>query len=891
MSQQVHEVLVYHHSHLDVGYTQHPLTVWARQEDYLRRALVLADRYASRGPGEQFKWTVESTAVVERFLRDAAETEVDQFVRLSHGGLIETTGMYCNTTPLFTPAELVASFRPLKRLRDQLGIPISSAINHDVNGQSWLLPDLLQDLGIDLLLMGINQDSARPPAPRPRAFWWEGYGGHQILTWNGEHYGWGQYVGIPYPEAWHRSAIDLERSHQILTEYLDGIVERGYPYDFALVSVTNTVTWDNDGPNEALLQFIHLWNAHFTDVKMKMITPRELPPYLARQSAEAIRHVRGEWTDWWAHGVGSSARETALARWASRVWQGAAVSRMLLGDVDDADHREFARREANVVENLMLYDEHTWGSAQSISQPDTIDSLGQWSSKAAHAYDAAAESWRLWTLASRGWAERHETQDPAVMVFNPLPWPLKQRVILPHWRAGEDFGSAWPLQELARDCELANPISPAPIIGDPVDYGLVDIPAFGFRLLQLGRVPASDASSVTVDRWSLNNAWFQLTVDSQRGAIRSLKTVSDSEEWCIPDSEWMLGEYVYQRFETPRGRSDLQPPVPAADVRQHLASTTARVRRVAGIHESRGPGLCALRVDLEAEGVRSLSVTYTLYEQEPWIDLTYEIDKSPQMMLESLYIAFPADLPGAQLHYESGGAVVQAEKDQLPNACRDYYSVQNWADLSNCARGMAVAMPDTPLIMWGGLTVGAFAEHHEGAQPVLLSWVMNNLWHTNFKASQEGPLVIHYRIYPHCGAFAPAVMKKFGAESTVPLLTMPLMSRDAGTLCESSLPATRKKDRESFCTMTPATATILSVEPAPQRSAEELEHWYVCLQLADAVDSGRLWWNASFVPCAAWECNLQRCRLSALPIDADGAVLWSGPAHGLIMMEVTGHMT
>ncbi len=37
-----------------------------------------------------------------------------------------------------------------------LGIPISIDFNHDVNRESWLLPDLLHEMGIDLLIMGIS---------------------------------------------------------------------------------------------------------------------------------------------------------------------------------------------------------------------------------------------------------------------------------------------------------------------------------------------------------------------------------------------------------------------------------------------------------------------------------------------------------------------------------------------------------------------------------------------------------------------------------------------------------------------------------------------------------------------------------------------------------------
>jgi len=48
---------------------------------------------------------------------------------------------------------------------------------------------------------------------------------------------------------------------------------------------------------------------------------------------------------------------------------------------------------------------------------------------------------------------------------------------------------------------------------------------------------------------------------------------------------------------------------------------------------------------------------------------------------------------------------------------------------------------------------------------------MNNYWHTNYKADQEGVAVFRYSLCPH-GVFNPTDAERFGIERSQPLLAM-----------------------------------------------------------------------------------------------------------------------
>jgi alpha-mannosidase len=49
---------------------------------------------------------------------------------------------------------------------------------------------------------------------------------------------------------------------------------------------------------------------------------------------------------------------------------------------------------------------------------------------------------------------------------------------------------------------------------------------------------------------------------------------------------------------------------------------------------------------------------------------------------------------------------------------------------------------------------------------------MNNHWHTNYRADQEGPVWFHFAIQPH-GAYDPVAATHFGVETTEPLIVAP----------------------------------------------------------------------------------------------------------------------
>ena len=182
------EVLILHHSHVDVGYTHPQSMYWELQKDYLSAALDMLDR-TENWPDDlsRPRWTAEATAPVLRWLETATPTDVARLKKHLRSGHFGISGFEYNTTPLSSAEGLARQLYPVRMLREKLGADIRTVNQHDVTGIPWSAVDLLLDSKIELLIMGINLHLSGTPGPRPAVYRWKGPSGRELLVMNGEH--------------------------------------------------------------------------------------------------------------------------------------------------------------------------------------------------------------------------------------------------------------------------------------------------------------------------------------------------------------------------------------------------------------------------------------------------------------------------------------------------------------------------------------------------------------------------------------------------------------------------------------------------------------------------------------------------------------------------------
>jgi alpha-mannosidase len=836
----ISEILLLHHSHTDIGYTNYQDNVFALQRDYMGRALDLAERYADGDEGERFVWTCETTVLAEDFFRTARTADIERALALARAGLLRFGGMFCNVTPLYSADLLERSLAQAERLRRDYRLDIRYALNCDVNGQSWGLVEMLLDSGFEGIAMALNRVMARDPQPRPRGFRWEGPSGRAILAWNGEHYGFGHHYGIPRVLEGGRWTKDIEASHPLVAAYLARLESSGYPHDFAFLQITSTFMWDNGGPQEELVSFVREWNRRGYLPRMRIGGLEEL---FARLGAgPGLPLLSGDWSDSWAQGVGSSAYETALVRRAqSRLASADLLSSVLPGVSPPSDTGREDR--ARAVGGLSLYCEHTWGGFDSVSNEGSANARGQWYRKASYAYEGNAAATRLVQAAMNGLASRLPQPDGkgglTACVFNPLPWPRRVSLMLPRCEA-----TGWEEAQFERNLELDSPQGTNPPI---VDCGIVDLPACGYALVDVPLHPAPESggianaegqgrlrlpplspqlppgvrsdTSVVRRGWVMENSRYRVELDPRTGAIASLVDKTEGAEWVDSSTPWKLGEYVRETNLSPRGRDDMQMDFvssPDFDRQPFLSPERRGPDRVieAEWYAGRGSGRMLLR--MSAPGVSELRFQVVLYDDLPWIDLVYDFSPDEGTGPESTYIAFPLALEKPEFRYEAAGAIVRADEEQLPFACRDFYAVQDWVDVRDASRGMSVALPDAPLVHFGGFTNHRYLERRASDQPLLVSWPLNNHWMTNFRPRQDGWTRFRYRLLPGTGPFDPVAATRFGAESSVEPLVGPLWDRPAGLDHRAYAESAALPADSGLLSLEPDTVRLVSLRPGDE---------------------------------------------------------------------------
>ncbi|HIX97675.1 MAG TPA: hypothetical protein H9975_09390, partial [Candidatus Alistipes avistercoris] len=240
-------------------------------------------------------------------------------------------------------------------------------------------------------------------------------------------------------------------------------------------------------------------------------------------------------------------------------------------------------------------------------------------------------------------------------------------------------------------------------------------------------------------------------------------------------AEWKLGDFIYESLE--------------GDRHQMERKVFERYRR-SGLRDVRFTG--ATTGDIyttvsfrgTAEGCDpdfGVRVEVRLYNDVKRIDLHYAARRLPETDPSGLYVAFPFALEGGRLAFDVPGGVVYAGENQIPGTTASWNTVQNFVSVRNDRAQILVSCDAMPLFMMGELLNDPYRQPRTYEKPHLFSWVTNNYWTTNFRASQEGELNWSYTL-TSCADTSNAEASAFGWGNRIPLYArvMPAAGADNG---------------------------------------------------------------------------------------------------------------
>ena len=713
--------------HTDVGYTD----LQERALEVHRRNLDAALAWTTTH--RDFRFTAECALQVLSYLENRSAEAGDALVQAISGGKIAWQALFANMLTGILDHETFARLVwPAGKLARERGLTFLSAQITDVPGQTSTFPMLLAASGVKYLASGPNPERAVPLLPSsgaegtlyPQLYYWEGPDGSRVLHWRAHHYGDGTRFGFDVgpDEMGHRLSDWLLNQPAFLAQ--------NWPYDTALLYGAD---WQDNAPiKEAIVANAQEFARRFTFPRIVMGRAEDFFRDVERRYGTKIPVRRGDTGLYWEDGAASTAAELAAFRSAQLAARASEIVALWDDRIEPRDDSVVARRRtradarAAMWRDLLMFGEHTWGAAESVTAPASRQTVAQWDYKkrfidagAAAARDHLSNGLLRMGRACRAGRGR--------LVFNAGTWERTDVARVPG-------GAAKSLSNDGRELasvDLEN--------GDALVL-FREVPPLGYLALteadRDARPPAADGEALDAKAGG-----FTVQIDQASGAIRSL-TGPDGKERVKP-SDWSgLNQLVYARggdhsaLWTSGERDDLKNP-PKLELTQ---AKLVRCRR------ERLPGIgMRLVIERALDGFPSITSTITLYDELPWLDIENRIVKTATLTKEALYVAFPFAFIKPTVDVEVPLGRMTVDRDQQPGSCRDWYCHAHWVWLHEGNDGVLWSGPDTPLFTLNDLFRGVWRRTiiPDGT---LFAYAMNNYWHTNYAASQGGAVTFRYRL-------------------------------------------------------------------------------------------------------------------------------------------------
>jgi len=712
---RVQEIVVVFKTHFDIGYTDLATNVLTRyRTTFVDGAMKVIDQSQSLPPDQQFVWTIPGWPLKEMLWPGQTPERREEILGAFKAGRLVVHALPFNTqTETLGLEDLVRGMTFSADLCRENGLSLPRAAKMtDVPEHTWILPTLLRHAGVNFLQIGCNGGSA--PMRVPLLFWWVGPDGSRLLTCYSPRYG----TELIPPDDW--------------------------PYHTWLALI---VAGDNHGPPTAA-EVDNLLKQAARELPGVKIKFGRLENFYDAVIAEKdkIPVVRGDMPDSWIHGFESMPVETKLA-WQVHPQESAA-------GVLDTELRAAGLKTpplapvlAKAYEESLLYSEHTFGFDSAKAGGWRYgDDWKQARAEGKYAlFERSFEDKRNYIRTAadlvtnavderiRLLAQNVATDGPRVVVFNPLPWRRSGEVAV-----NGPEGS--------------------------IHFFAKDIPPCGYKTFQ---VPVAKKITDALPKTSgvIENKFFRLTVDPARGCIASLRDLKTGRELVAPTHEDDFGGYLHERFSATNVEAFVEsyspvwkekgwiykdfgkPNMPGADrapyARITLTNWTVSVR------EDAVSQTVSLRCTNAAPLGKTVTIQYTLYQAEPYLDIEWAIDgKTPDPVPEGGWIPLPFAIEHPQFRLARLGSIIDPATDIIDGGNRHLFCLNSGMTVTGPdGFGVGICPLDSPLVSLDEPGLWQFSWHFIPKRGRVYVNLYNNQWDTNFPLWQDGSWSSRIRLW------------------------------------------------------------------------------------------------------------------------------------------------
>lgn len=447
--------------------------------------------------------------------------------------------------------------------------------------------------------------------------------------------------------------------------------------------------------------------------------------------ADSFPVYRGDEGGWWEDGVASSFKESADLRDAQASLKCAesleSIAALTAGGCFPREQYDQTWKE------IVLFDEHTWGSFMSQQDPHSMLQEDSWAFKKHLSDDAWSRTNSLVTRSASRISLLWNNAGREVVIFNPYNFPVTgyaEAEIAKSETICDQDGNEIVWRENGSSTSQKRVLVP---VKNLPGYSCV---RYTLRPKREGDHAGAVASVPALPRTVMENPFYRVVVDTESGMVHSVWDKELQRELC----KRPIGELLYAMGgdgSMLRGNH--------AGLRRDGATVVHGFMPKTAVLES---SLLDTRVVMEGQAFRgSAKVTITLPVDRKELLFKYEYDKEAPPSPEAVYVAFPFNVSdNTPVLSDSHIGWADWQEDVIPGVCREGLPLQTSILVKDEGMHIQLASPDAFLFTVNSPVMGKWSSDLNVRGGDIYSFVLNNYWHTNYLGEQGGTFVFKYAL-------------------------------------------------------------------------------------------------------------------------------------------------
>ncbi len=719
IAQRKWTVFVVPHTHLDIGYSDYQGKVAEIQSRVLARAQSLIHE------NPDFRFSPDGSWNVEQYLATRSEAKIADLMDLFKSGKMSLPAQYVNVLTGY--ASLETLYRSLYTSRDlsrKYNLPFEYANITDVPTYSGSYPSILASSGVKYWVGASNND--RAPVlfynhwNEKSPFWWVGPDGKKVLFWYSRHYQQVQTLfGLPPQQLAIRESLPI---------YMQAFSTPTYKPDVALVY---GVQVENTDLYPATATFATEWNKNYAYPKLQYSTFSDFFHYVEQHYSKDLPEFKGDGGGYWEDGIGSDAYFAAE----DRANQNRALSAEVLSTVThtlDPNLGPPTNAFTDIWRNIVLFSEHTWLSYNSVSQPNQDESIRQLRVKDNRAEQAALQIADVTDRSMSQLADQIHIPANTLVVFNSLNW---KRDLMVETDLDENSG----IVDLSTQKPIVLQVLSHQQRFKRVRFVSPDTPPVGYKCFSITRHQQPVTTPQLDKSQTVESDFYRITIDEKTGSLNSIFDKQLGRELVDMASPYKFGEYLYVTGGD--GVTQMMHPFPALPPGRLTINNAANGKLLGVEQTSWGKSIRLASTNVNTPQVET---EVLLFDHQKKIEFRIAVSKDYTERKEGVYIAFPVAAQNPQFAYASQQGSVDPSRDLMKGGSLEWFNVQQWMAVSDAGTSVGIVPVDASLASFGDINRGQWPGDFQPKSSTLFSYVMNNYWHTNYRAGQGGTFVFRY---------------------------------------------------------------------------------------------------------------------------------------------------